>query len=55
MTGTELGVTLGAIALIGAFSWYFFGPKKAKEAKVRKAFRRCMSQSRAATHPTSYA
>ena len=34
MSGLELGVVLGAMALIGALAWYFFGPKKAQEAEV---------------------
>ena len=35
MSGLELGVTLGAVALIAALAWYFFGPKKAREAEVK--------------------
>ncbi|MFQ5812425.1 MAG: heavy metal translocating P-type ATPase [Anaerolineae bacterium] len=35
MTGLEIGVTLGGIALIAALAYFFFGPKKAREAEVR--------------------
>ena len=35
MTGLEIGITLGGIALIGMLAYYFFGPKKARTAVVR--------------------
>lgn len=35
MSGLEIGVTLGGIGLIAALTWFFFGPKKAREAEVR--------------------
>jgi Cu+-exporting ATPase len=35
MTGTEVLVTAGGVALIAALSWFFFGPKQARRAEVR--------------------
>ena len=35
MTGTEILVTAGGMALIAALAWFFFGPKRARRAEVR--------------------
>ncbi|MEX2556098.1 MAG: heavy metal translocating P-type ATPase [Actinomycetota bacterium] len=35
MTGAEILVTAGGIALIGGLAWFFFGPKQARRAEVR--------------------
>ena len=35
MTGTEILVTAGGVALIAALAWFFFGPKQARRAEVR--------------------
>jgi Cu+-exporting ATPase len=35
MTGTEILVTTGGAALIGALAFFFFGPKQARRAEVR--------------------
>ncbi|MDP9299572.1 MAG: heavy metal translocating P-type ATPase [Actinomycetota bacterium] len=35
MTGSEILVTAGGVALIGALAFYFFGPKEAKAAEIR--------------------
>ncbi|HZA26564.1 MAG TPA: cupredoxin domain-containing protein, partial [Actinomycetota bacterium] len=35
MTGTEILVTAGGIALIAALAYFFFGPKEARRAEVR--------------------
>ena len=35
MTGTEILVTAGGVALIAALGWFFFGPKQARRAEVR--------------------
>ena len=35
MSGLEIGVTAGGIAAIALLAWFFFGPKKAREAEVR--------------------
>ena len=35
MTGLEIGVTLGGLGLIAFLAWFFFGPKKAREAEVK--------------------
>jgi Cu+-exporting ATPase len=35
MSGTEILVTAGGVALIGALAFYFFGPKQAGHAEVR--------------------
>ncbi len=36
MTGTEILVTAGGVALIAALAWFFFGPKQARRAEVRE-------------------
>lgn len=36
MSAVEFGVTIGGVAVIIFLAWYFFGPKKAKEAQVRE-------------------
>ena len=33
MTGTEILVTAGGIALIAALAYFFFGPKEARRAE----------------------
>jgi len=38
MTGTEIAVTVGGAALIGALARFFFGPKQARRAEVRGGF-----------------
>src|SRR5918995_6222111 len=35
MTGAEILVTSGGVALIGALAYFFFGPKEASHAKLR--------------------
>src|ERR671910_3258486 len=35
MTGTEILVTAGGIALIAALAYFFFGPKQARRTEVR--------------------
>jgi len=35
MTGMEILVTAGGVALIAALAWFFFGPKQARRAEVR--------------------
>ncbi len=35
MSGSELGVLVGAVALIAVLAWYFFGPKKSRKAELR--------------------
>ena len=35
MSVTEISVTIGGILLIAILAWYFFGPKKARDAEVR--------------------
>ena len=35
MSGSEIGVLVGAMALIAALAWYFFGPKKSGQAELR--------------------
>jgi Cu+-exporting ATPase len=35
MSGTEILVTVGGVALIAALAWFFFGPKEASRAQVR--------------------
>ena len=35
MSEVEIGVTLGGIVAIVILAWFFFGPKKAKEAEVK--------------------
>ena len=35
MTGTEILVTAGGVALIAALAWFFFGPKQARRAEFR--------------------
>ena len=38
MTGSEILVTAGGVALIGALAFFFFGPKQASRADVRDGF-----------------
>src|SRR6266508_4014240 len=35
MTGAEILVTAGGLALIAGLAWFFFGPKEARRAAVR--------------------
>lgn len=35
MTGIELAVSLGGVALIAVLAWFFFGPREARRAEVR--------------------
>jgi P-type Cu+ transporter len=35
MTGTEILVTTGGVGLIGALAYFFFGPKRARQAELR--------------------
>ncbi len=35
MSGSEIGLLVGAAALIAVLAWYFFGPKKSREAELR--------------------
>ena len=35
MTGAEILVTTGGLALIAGLAWFFFGPKQARRAEVR--------------------
>ena len=35
MSGSEIGVLVGAVALVAALVWYFFGPKKSGQAELR--------------------
>ncbi|MGP3921058.1 heavy metal translocating P-type ATPase [Nonomuraea sp. 10N515B] len=36
MTGSEIGVLVGSVGLIGFLTWYFFGPKNARPAELRE-------------------
>jgi Cu+-exporting ATPase len=38
MSGQEIAVTLGGIVLIAVLAWFFFGPKKARQAEIRGGF-----------------
>ena len=33
MTGLEIGVTAGGVVAIALLAWFFFGPKKARDAE----------------------
>ncbi|MEU0108398.1 heavy metal translocating P-type ATPase [Streptomyces sp. NPDC006251] len=35
MNGADIGVVAGAVALIAFLAWYFFGPKKTREAELK--------------------
>ena len=35
MSALDIGVTLGGIVAIAFLAWFFFGPKKAKEAEIK--------------------
>ena len=35
MTGTEIVVSAGGVALVAVLGWFFFGPKQARRAEVR--------------------
>ena len=35
MSLAEIGVTSGGIAAIALLAWFFFGPKKARQAEVK--------------------
>ena len=35
MSGIEIGVTIGSLAAIAALAYFFFGPKKSRQAEVR--------------------
>jgi len=35
---TEIGVTAGGVAAIAVLAWFFFGPRKARQAEVRGGF-----------------
>ena len=35
MAALDIGVTLGGIVAIGFLAWFFFGPKKARQAEVK--------------------
>ncbi len=35
MTGIEIVVTIGALVVIAALAWFFFGPKEARSAELR--------------------
>ena len=38
MTGTQILVTAGGVALIAVLGWFFFGPKQARRAELRGGF-----------------
>ena len=38
MGPTEIGVTAGGVAAIAVLAWFFFGPRKARQAEVRGGF-----------------
>ena len=35
MPASEIGVTVGGIVAIALLAWFFFGPRKAREAEVK--------------------
>lgn len=49
MTGFEILVIAAAVLLTGVLGWYFFGPRKAHDARLDDGFRSFASRSRVGT------
>ena len=48
MSVIDIGVTVSALVVIGVLAWFFFGPKKAKEAEVKGGVHQAIASLRMA-------